>query len=69
MFQLRRLTVGTVKNVCVLTNIRSLSLIPLKFHEHGSGKIIEVQAEVGKSLLDISLGTCYTYIYSVHRFM
>ena len=34
----------------------SSTLIPFKFVEEKSGKIFEVKAPVGKSLLDISLG-------------
>ena len=43
-------------NTSLVSTKARFSTIPIKFHEETSGKTISVEADVGKTLLDISIG-------------
>lgn len=41
----------------MLFSSAEFSTVPIKFHEEASGKTISVEADIGKTLLDVSIGS------------
>ena len=59
---IRKINVVLSKNVFKAIITRNCSLISFKFLEQNSGKTIDVKAPIGKTLLEVSLGTVINYI-------